>query len=172
MYKTKFATALAGASIAAIVLAGCTDATEPDTTEPPVIETPAPVEPAPEATETDDAEATDERQNQYDAAIASFPYDLPPGHEWPEIVPEDFAAGGTTHSGELAATFVWACSVINTAWDTAKSGDTQAADQIIALLNQDERDWDIHGPTNGWNDSTGRMGDDGLCRQWHRIIQP
>jgi len=105
------------------------------------------------------------RQASYEKAIREWTLSLPEGYDWPERVPEDYAAGGTAMTGEQVVRRVWGCAVIDSAWKLFPTDREQAAAQLD-LLQQDRESWDLPYGSDDWTDNARTAGDSGLCLQW------
>lgn len=120
------------AAIAAFMLiAVMTACTSDDADKPPGAPTSAAT--AAPRTDPDDFLNADQMADEYRAAAASFPHDLPPGIEFPPQVPETYdpAAASEPGVGKSIANFYWICAWQAAFIDAQTVGDI--AGQVAAL---------------------------------------
>lgn len=153
--------AIAAAASAVIALAACSSDGSTGIDPSPSTAATASPSASPSASAAPTAE---ERQADYDATVAAFPFELAPNFTFPESVPDE-----PDSTGEQAAYGVWRCGLLVAA---VSAPDREA--RLALLETADQVDWDVLPPrvTNAdpssWVDSPGALGVEyDMCQSWY-----
>jgi len=154
----------------AAAVAGCTAAEQE---ESPLPSTPAPATAVATPTPTADGSATSEyRNSRWSDAIASVPYEMPEGNEFPAQAPQTGFAMSTSWGEDVAYSW-WGCVILLSAWDAVDADDGEHADALLSQLNAAKVErpeqfsgWEAPAPVP-WDDPVRRdAGESGLCAAW------